>query len=616
MNKLTDKCCAKCIDSEFQRCPKLTECLTRRPLPECHEDEECVEKRKAVIHKIRYGNGIMLKLSACSYNSEIEIGKLINTIFTEIRRRDLSHVSLAITGGLGNMADAPFLSVSSPDTPTVVYARVTEDKIPRIVEEHIEKENIVTEWTLGQFPDDTKKLLDSVTVIQYLDFFRFQNLRVMKRCGLIDPENLDEFFLEEGFLALSKALNRMQPEEIVNIIGISGLHGRGGTGSSVIAKWRRMRGRRKGQTEDEQPGQPAHQSVKYLICNAHEGYDVSVKDRNLLESDPFGLLEGMLVTAYAVEATAGIIYINPAYRLAISRLESAIALAKEYNYLGTEILGTDFSFDIEIRRAPSGYLAGEETAILSFLEGDIGARPIPPYPEERGLWGKPTLIHNVETLYHITLLTYHDFSWYTSAGITDNPGTKCLTLTGAVKNPGIIEIALGTPIKDIVYGIGGELEDRPVKAVHIGGPQGGYLSPDYFETPCDHQSLDALGVRIGAGTIEVLDRSVCIVDRVRRHFAAASQELCGQCTAGREGIYQISSLLHAVCEERDLPGSQAHPDDFQELLYELIPYIQHSSLCTYCRHATRILVSAMTYFQQEFEEHFQKRKRCRAGVCY
>jgi len=615
MNKLTDKCCPKCIDSEFQRCPKFTECLAKRPLAECHDDEECIAKRDAIIQKIRYGNGILMKLSACSCNNEVEIGNITHTIFTELRRRELSQVSLTITGGLGNFADSPFLSISAPRIPTIVYARVTEEMIPRIISEHIEQNNIIEEWVLGQFSDETKKTLDSIPVIQYLDFFRSQNFRVLRRCGLIDPDNLEEFFLEGGFLAFSKALNRMTPDEVLNLVEISGLRGRGGSGKSIIRKWTRMLSGRTDHEDKTNSDKDSRLIRKYLICNAHEGYDGAIKDRNLLESDPFALIEGMLVTAYAVQASHGIIYINPSYRLAIKRLQSALEIARGNNYLGKEILGTDFSFDIEIRRAPSGYLAGEETSIVSFLEGEIGTRPIPPYLEESGLWGKPTLIHNVETFLNISLLVQHDFSWFASTGLNENPGTKCLTLTGAIKQPGIIEIPLGTPIRDIIYEIGGgELPDRPIKTLHIGGPIGGYLSLDYFDTSFDHDSLENLGMRMGAGTIEVLDRSICLVNQVRRHFLATSQELCGQCTAGREGIYQISVVLQAICERREIPGCRTGTSDALMMLQELAEYVQYSSLCVYCQYAVSSLMTSMQYFQKEYEDHLQK--RCQAGVCF
>jgi NADH:ubiquinone oxidoreductase subunit F (NADH-binding)/(2Fe-2S) ferredoxin len=613
MNKLTDKCCAKCIDSEFQRCPKFTECLTKRPLPECHEDEECVAKRNAVIHKIRYGNGILLKLSACSYHSDVEIGNIISTIFTELRWRELSQVSLTVTGGLGNFSDAPFLAVSDPRFPTVVYARITADMIPRIITEHLEQKHVVEEWVFGQFPEDEKKPIDSIPIISYSDFFRSQNLRVLQRCGRIDPNNLDEFFLEDGFLALSKALNRMTPGEVANLVGISGLRGRGGSDEYLIEKWMRMSADESDEEADEQPLAPMKE--KYLICNAHEGYGPAVKDRNIMESDPFALIEGMVVTAYAVRATQGIIYLNPSYDLALKRLQSALDIARDNYYLGAEILGTDFSFDIEIRRAPSGFLAGEETSIVSFLEGEIGTKPVPPYLEETGLWGKPTLIHNVETLVNIALLVHHDFSWFTSAGLNENPGTKCLTVTGAVQYPGIIEVSLGTTLREIVSEIcGGAIPDRPIKALHIGGPLGGYLTPDHFDTSFDHDALDELGVRMGTGTIEVLDRSVCLVDRVRRHFWATARELCGQCTAGREGMYQIATILQAICDGQEIPGYAAGASTTLGILQELAEYVQHSSLCVYCQYATSSLLTSMHYFHREYEEHLQK--RCQAGTCF
>lgn len=615
MNKLTDKCCAKCIDSEFQRCPKFTECLPKRPLPECHHDDECTAQRDAVIRKIRYGSGILMKLSECSFTPEAEIGKVINAIFTELRRRELFHVSVSVTGGLGNFADAPFLAISDPRFPTVVYARVTEAMIPRIIAEHIEQDRIVAEWVLGQFSDDAKKTLDSIPIIPYLDFFRSQNLRVSRRCGLIDPDNLDEFFLEGGFLALAKALNRMTADEVLNLIGISGLRGRGGSNEPVIKKWMRMLRPEKEAEEQAAGGKKAPLLQKYLICNAHEGYGASLKDRNLLESDPFALIEGMVITAYAVQATEGIIYLNPSYHLALKRLQTALEMARAQNYLGKQIMGAEFSFDIEIRRAPGGYLAGEETAIVAFLEGEIGTRPIPPYLEEAGLWGKPTLIHNVETLLNIPSLVRHDFSWFASTGTNENPGTKCLTLTGAIKHPGLIEAPIGTLLRNLLFEIGGgELPERPIKAVHIGGPLGGYLPPEYFDHAFDHDTLAALGLRMGASTIEVLDRSVCLVERVHKHFQAVSQELCGQCTAGREGIYQIAAILQAICEKREVPGYRSGTYSLLLRLRELAEYVRHSSLCVYCQSATASLLTSLQYFPKEYEDHLQK--RCQAGVCF
>ncbi len=609
MKKLTDKCCAKCIDSEFQRCPKVTECLIKRPLAECHESEACVEKRDAVIRNIRYGEGILLKLTTCSYLPEEQIGNIVNTIFMELRRRELSHVTLGITGGLGNVADAPFLSVSSPEYPTIVYAKVTEEMIPRIIAEHIEQKKVVEEWVLGQFSDDSKKLIDSVPVIQYLEFFHSQNLRVLRRCGLIDPDNLDEYFLEEGFLGLSKALNRMTPDEVINLVGLSGLRSRSGNGEAIIKKWKRMTAH-----DAEQPEHGSERPQKYLICNAHEGYDLSLKDRTLLESDPFTVLEGMLITAYAVRATHGIIYLNPAFNLAARRLQRALDLARESNYLGPEILGTNFSFNIEIRRAPSGYLVGEDTSIVSFLEGDVGTRPVPPYLEDRGLWGKPTLIHDVETLANIPLLTQHDFSWFTATGVTGNPGTKCLTLAGAVPRPGIIEVPLGTSLRDILTDIGGA-DPNAIKALHLGGPSGGYLAPEQFDILFDHDSLQSCGLHIGTSTIEILDQSVCLIDRVAKHLLFVLDELCGQCTAGREGVYQLVSILQAIREGRDIPGCRRRNlADVYALLTELIQYIRQTSLCGFCKEGCISVATTLMYFRKEYEDHLQK--RCKAGVCF
>jgi NADH:ubiquinone oxidoreductase subunit F (NADH-binding) len=401
----------------------------------------------------------------------------------------------------------------------------------------------------------------------------------------------------------------MKPDEVMNMIGISGLRGRGGANEYVIKKWMRMT------PEDEGGDGTSENKEKYIICNAHEGYAGAVKDRNLLESDPFALIEGMVVTAYAVRANKGIIYINPTYHLAMSRLENALRVSRENNYIGKEILGTDFSFDIELRRAPSGYLSGEETSIITFLEGEIGTRAVPPYVEESGLWGHPTLIHNVETFLNIALLVHHDFSWFASTGINENPGTKCITVTGVVAMPGIIEVPLGTPIRSLLFDIcGGEVPERAIKAIHLGGPIGGYLPPEQFDLPLDHDALERVGLRLGTGTLEVLDQSTCLVDRVRKHFATVSHELCGQCTAGREGIYQISAILDAICTRQPIPGCRPGTSDALLTLREIADYVKHSSLCVYCEYAISSLLTSMQHFPKEYDDHLQK--RCQAGVCF
>ncbi|PID58060.1 hypothetical protein CSB45_05050 [candidate division KSB3 bacterium] len=615
MNRLTDKCCSKCIDSEFQRCPKVTECLVQRPLPECHEDDECSAKRSELIHHIRYGNGILLKLTVASSCEDINTGEIVNTIFMEVQRRKLSHVSLTITGGLGNFADAPFLSISSAKSPTVIYAKVHKGMISRIVSEHLEQGRIIKEWCLGQVTGDNNTPLDSIPVMQYLEFFRHQNLRISKRCGLIDPGNLNEYFLEEGFLALSKAVNRMTPDELLDLINVSRLRGRGKHGELVKKKWMRMLSDNERDAERLPSDHSADSCHKYVICNAHEAYEASIKDRNFLESDPFALIEGMALAAYAVRADKGIIYIHPSYELALQRLQSALSQAKDNNYLGQNILGSGFSFDIELRRAPSGYLAGQPTALVSFLEGDVGTRSIPPYLEKTGLWGRPTLIHHVETFLNLPLLVQHDFSWFSSTGTTENPGTKCLTLTGAVQRPGIIELPLGTLLKEIVYEIGGgELPGERIKALHIGGPSGGYVSTQQFDTAFEHDALRQVNVQMGTSTIEVLTYSSCLLNRVSQHFLATSRELCGQCTAGREGIFQIARILQYIREGRDVPGCRRNWSDVHLLLQELVEYVWTTSLCTFCKDACLSLTSSQKYFQKEYEEHLQK--RCSAGVCF
>lgn len=593
MKTLTDKCCSKCWDSELQRCPVFTECQPQRPLPHCHTDESCVRQREEIVHKLRYGAGTLIKVGMGSCGQQAGASSVLGAIFVELQRRNLSKVSLLTTGCLGNCYQEVIVSISHPKYPTVLYSQITEDKVPHLISEHIEKKRIIPEFVLAQLEEPEKKPLASVPFLKELDFFQKQSYRISGRCGQMDPESLDDFLLHEGFLGLSKAIREVKPPHILQLLKESKLRGRGGSGEYVADKWIRVAS--------------AEGPEKYVICNAHEGDPASFKDRRLLESDPLGVVESITLAGYAVGAKKGIIFLNPDYHLAKKRLQLAIEKAQAFNYLGKDILGSDFSFDIEIRLSPGDYLSGEETSLVAFLEGKTGVKAVPPYLTVQGLWNSPTLINNVETLLNVPLLLVKGVDWFNEQGIEASVGTRCFTLSGYLQHPGIVEVPLGVSIQDLLDIGGGAPPGKKIKAVHLGGFVGGYLPESLFKTPLDYESIKKLGISLSTGSLVALEDTTCMVRRTWQASLFTAREECGQCTPGREGSYQISRFLEKICQGKGIRG------DLQKLR-EIAFHMQEASLCAYGRLAPGLPLSSLKHFSSEYEEHLQK--RCPAGECF
>jgi bidirectional [NiFe] hydrogenase diaphorase subunit len=493
----------------------------------------------------------------------------------DIKQRHLTD-SCAVkgVGCLGLCAGSPMVAIEPEGT---LYQKVTIQDVPDIVEH------------LGKSP--IRRLECSTE----LPFFRRQKKIVLENSGKIDPNRIQEYIASNGYAALARALMGMTPSEVIDQITRSGLRGRGGAGYPTGLKWSTVA--------------KARSATKYVICNADEGDPGAFMDRSVLESDPHRVLEGMAIAAYAVGANRGYIYIRAEYPLAISRLRSAIQQAEELGVLGSSIFNTPFSFHIDLRVGAGAYVCGEETALIASIEGKRGQpRPRPPYPAERGLWDRPTLINNVETFANVPPIIRSGGEWYASIGTEKSKGTKVFSLTGQINRTGVIEVPMGITLREIVYDIGGGVPDgRRLKAVQTGGPTGGCIPEEHLDVPVDYDSLVKLGSAMGSGGMIVMDETSCMVDVARFFMGFCMAESCGKCVPCRVGTAQMYDLLRKITE------GAATMDDLA-LLEELCDVVKHTSLCGLGQSAPNPVNSTLQYFRDEYEAHILDR-RCVAGVC-
>jgi bidirectional [NiFe] hydrogenase diaphorase subunit len=426
-------------------------------------------------------------------------------------------------------------------------------------------------------------------------FFSRQSNIVLENSGKIDPEKIEEYIAAEGYRALLHALNEMTPAEVVQGVSISGLRGRGGGGYPTGLKWGTV----------AKAGGP----IKYAICNADEGDPGAFMDRSVLESDPHRVLEGLTIAAYAVGASLGYIYIRAEYPLAVKRLEKAIREAHRLGFLGNQICGTTFNFDVELRIGAGAFVCGEETALIASIEGKRGTpQPRPPYPAQSGLWDKPTLINNVETYANVPAILRRGSAWYASIGTAKSKGTKVFALSGQVKNTGLIEVPMGTTLREIVFDIGGGVPDgRKFKAVQTGGPSGGCVPEEFLDTQVDYESLKDVGSIMGSGGMIVMDDRSCMVNVARYFMEFCMTESCGKCIPCRAGTVQMHDILqritHGLASARDL-----------EMLVDLCDMVGATSLCGLGQSAPNPVLTTLRYFKQEYLEHIHA-KRCIAGEC-
>ncbi|MFZ7127243.1 MAG: NADH-ubiquinone oxidoreductase-F iron-sulfur binding region domain-containing protein [Desulfobacterales bacterium] len=430
---------------------------------------------------------------------------------------------------------------------------------------------------------------------EHAAFFERQQKIVLEECGRIDPERIEDYIAADGYLALYRALRSMTPREVVEEMVTSGLRGRGGAGFPTGLKWT---------TVAKAPG-----AEKYVICNADEGDPGAFMDRSVLESDPQRVLEGMAIAAYAVGATRGYVYVRAEYPLAVKRLRTAIAQAERMGLLGREIFNTPFNFDVKVRLGAGAFVCGEETALIASIEGRLGRpRPRPPYPAEFGLWGRPTLINNVETFANVAPIIRKGGAWFAGIGTGKSKGTKVFALAGRVRNTGLIEVPMGTPLREIVFDIGGGVPDgRRFKAVQTGGPSGGCIPEQHLDMPVDYESLAQVGSIMGSGGMIVMDDTSCMVDVAKFFIEFCMSESCGKCAPCRVGTAQIHNLLNRITR------GEAKPADLT-LLEELCDLVKHTSLCGLGQTSPNPVLSTLRYFRDEYIAHIEER-RCLAGSC-
>ena len=498
-------------------------------------------------------------------------------------------VKVVKTGCFGFCQKGPIVAVY-PDR--IYYTHVKPEDADRIVEEHVMGGHIVKEL---QMFDTDRKTGERVYDIDKIGFYEKQQRIALRNCGRINPENIYEYIGIDGYEALYHVLTEKTPQDVIDIVKASGLRGRGGAGFPTGMKW---------QFEKDQPG-----DEKYVICNADEGDPGAFMDRSILEGDPHAILEGMAIRAYAVGAHQGYVYIRAEYPIAVNRLRIAIREAKELGLLGDNIFGTGFNFDIEIRLGAGAFVCGEETALIASIMGKRGMpSPKPPFPAVSGVWQKPTSINNVETIANITQIILNGPEWYAAMGMGKSTGTKVFALGGKINNTGLVEIPMGTTLREIIYDIGGGCpEGKKFKAVQTGGPSGGCLTEKELDTPITYENLVAAGSMMGSGGMIVLDEDNCMVDVAKFYMEFICDESCGKCTPCRIGTKRLLEMLTKITEGN---GTMEMLDEMEQLCYE----VRDGALCGLGQTAPNPILSTLRYFRDEYEAHILE-KKCPAHVC-
>ena len=500
-----------------------------------------------------------------------------------------NEVKIVKTGCFGLCALGPIMIVYPEGA---FYSKVTVDDVEEIVDEHLLKGRIVKRLLYDETVQDGS---DDIKSLNEVDFYKKQQRVALRNCGVINPENIDEYIAFDGYKALGKVLTEMKPEEVIDTIKASGLRGRGGGGFPTGMKWEFT-----AKAQGEQ---------KYVACNADEGDPGAFMDRSILEGDPHSVIEAMAIAAYAVGANQGYIYIRAEYPIAVQRLNIAIGQAKEYGLLGKDIFGTGFEFDLELRLGAGAFVCGEETALLTSIEGMRGEpRPRPPFPAVKGLWMKPTLLNNVETYANITQIILNGADWFSSIGTEKSKGTKVFALGGKINNTGLVEIPMGTTLREIVEEIGGGIPNgKKFKAAQTGGPSGGCIPASLMDTPIDYDSLIAIGSMMGSGGLIVMDEDNCMVDIAKFFLEFTVDESCGKCTPCRIGTKRLYEILDKITRGQ---GTMEDLDKLEELSLS----IKAGSLCGLGQSAPNPVLSTLRYFRDEYVAHV-KEKRCPAGVC-
>ncbi|NLL73464.1 MAG: NADH-quinone oxidoreductase subunit NuoF [Clostridiales bacterium] len=514
--------------------------------------------------------------------------KIIDSLNEEIKKAGISdEVAVVETGCHGLCALGPIIVVYPEAT---FYSMVKEEDIPEIVNEHLLKGRVVTRLVYDETIKD-----DEITSISETDFYKKQHRIALRNCGIINPECIDEYIATNGYEALGKVLTSYTPDQVIDTLLDSGLRGRGGGGFPTGLKWKLA----KGNDADQ----------KYVCCNADEGDPGAFMDRSVLEGDPHVVLEAMAIAGYAIGASQGYIYVRAEYPIAVDRLNIAIKQAREYGLLGNNIFGTDFNFDIELRLGAGAFVCGEETALMTSIEGNRGEpRPRPPFPAQKGLFQKPTILNNVETYANIPPIILNGPEWFNSLGTEKSKGTKVFALGGKINNTGLVEVPMGTTLREVIEEIGGGIPGgKKFKAAQTGGPSGGCIPVEHYDVPIDYDNLLEVGSMMGSGGLIVMDETNCMVDIAKFFLEFTVDESCGKCTPCRVGTKRLYEMLDKITKGN---GTMEDLDKLEDLCH----YIKENSLCGLGQSAPNPVLSTLRYFKDEYIAHVED-KKCPAGVC-
>ena len=559
-----------------------------------NEYEDLVKVRKVIAEegeKLAKNTAYRKQVLVCGGTGCTSSGsqKVIKALEDSLKANGIDNEVLVVrTGCFGLCALGPIMIVYPEGA---FYAQATPEGVERIVKEHLKEGNIVKELLYQETIHDD----GSITAFSETNFYKKQLRIALRNCGVIDPENINEYIAVDGYKALAKALTEMTPDEVIAEVTASGLRGRGGGGFPTGRKWSFAKA--------------SKNPVKYVACNADEGDPGAFMDRSILEGDPQCIIEAMAIAGYAIGANRGFVYVRAEYPIAVNRLQIAIDQAREAGFLGENIFGSGFDFDMEIRLGAGAFVCGEETALITSIEGNRGEpRPRPPFPAVKGLFGKPTVLNNVETYANITQIILNGSDWFKSLGTPSSPGTKVFALGGKIKNVGLVEIPMGTTLREIVEEIGGGIPNgKEFKAAQTGGPSGGCIPAKFIDTPIDYDSLLALGSMMGSGGMIILDEDTCMVDIAKFYLEFTVDESCGKCTPCRVGTRRLLQVLDKITsgkgEMKDL-----------ETIQELSTHMQSSSLCALGQTASNPVLSTLGYFRDEYLAHIED-KTCPAGVC-
>jgi NADH:ubiquinone oxidoreductase subunit F (NADH-binding) len=613
-------CCATCWHGPARPCPQLVECLAIGPL--CHEDEPCRTARASRNAGLRRETltrpVIYIGTGTCG------LGAGAARTMAAIRRYlDLrSHIRAEVVevGCIGLCVEEPLVDVQLPGRPRLSFPRVTEKQVEGLLDAVFAGTSFPI-TPLGQFrpapkttpgvvseagitPGATSSPWDDVAYLDEHPFFAPQTRWVLANCGIIDPASIDEYLARGGYSGLAKAIREQTPAELCGLIERSGLRGRGGGGFKTGVKWTIAQ------------KQAAEQ--KYMVCNADEGDPGAFMDRAVIEGDPHRVLEGLAIAAYAIGASKAYVYIRAEYPLAITRLQQAIAQAMAFGLLGHNVLDSGFSLEIALKQGAGAFVCGEETALLHSIEGRRGMpRPRPPFPAVRGLFGKPTVINNVETLANVPAIVRHGDAWFASIGTDSSKGTKVFALSGKVARTGLVEVAMGTSLRSIVFDVGGGIPDgRQYKAVQIGGPSGGCIPTEHLDIDIDYESLKRVGAMMGSGGLVVMDEATCMVDVAKFFMDFIQRESCGKCIPCREGTRRMLEILESLTRSRRTEKDFDTLERFRSVmnLEHLAQVIQDTSLCGLGQSAPNPVLSTLRWFREEYDAHVYDR-RCPARAC-